>query len=647
MEGVKFYSPGDLATGYLLKQAEEIIVRYKLNSLKNINMALELFNCTLYLDNKVHYQNWTEEYIFSLEEKCKLIKKDISCYFGDIKEENIENYVKEINFNFVEDFLTLFCKYKLYNRISEEMFNRLLDKNYLSIRQVCYYQKLVYCYETVIKNAFLKDPLNAELLFNQFVIDNSNTLSKKLYFPKSLTKSEVNLLIDSYIDSDKANFNYLRLIVNNHNTREFFVSDQLKWKAKKRTDEQEKMYFKDNSGMEFGYEIIFQKDLPEPVIAKSNGRESSITFNKTWLESNLDHATILQNFIWFFNYIDSNGRITFVSLSSEISAFENVLGLKSNRDYPKGIKFQSKEILSNLMTVAYYMLLKAKNINLEKVMEWFFTDYLYQEFKVAEYYAVLPTEGTTYKEKCRDILPEMEYVLSQFKSYVEYGYINHDLLGISSTGFLYEQIPSLFEKKYVYPKEVLNVPFFYLFSDQSGLGYIDSEKNSDTFFELMVKNDINYSEFNKHQQLEIDVLCKHEYLKVDEKGLINWTNEKRIKVLYELYYSEVISYYRMHPQIRDEIDLMVQEDLIIFNSALFSKPEQDYFNYYLNNSKFQNGPQLRNRYAHGTLGSRPNIDEDTHKQNYFVIIKLFVLIVLKINEDLCLYDLMKQMEQSE
>ncbi len=64
------------------------------------------------------------------------------------------------------------------------------------------------------------------------------------------------------------------------------------------------------------------------------------------------------------------------------------------------------------------------------------------------------------KKKCRDILPEMEFILSQFKSYVEYGYINHDLLGISSSGFLYEQIPSLIGKKYVYPNEILNVPFF-------------------------------------------------------------------------------------------------------------------------------------------------------------------------------------------
>ncbi|MBS4218325.1 hypothetical protein KHA96_08375 [Bacillus sp. FJAT-49711] len=645
---VKFYSPEDLATGHLLKKAEVIIDSYESKVIEDINVALELFNCTLYLDNKVYFQDWTEKYKIHLNEKCKRIKKDLSCYFAEFNVKNIEKNVKDIHWNYIEDFLMLFCRYKLYNRIGEEVFNRLLEKNILSIQQVCHYQYLVDYYETVVKEALLNNPINAELFFEKFVVDKGNAISKKLYFPKSLTKVEVNNLIDSYIDTEENNLNYLRLIVSNHNTKELSVSDELKWKAKKRSEEQEKMYFKGNSGMAFGYEIVFQKDLSEPVIAKLEGMESSITFDKTWLEDNLDYATIMQNFIWIFGFIDGDGRITFVSHPSEISAFEGVLGLKSKNDYPKGAAFQAKGILAKLMTVAYYMFLKEQDINLEKVIEWFFTIYLNQEFKVENYYAVLPSEGTSYREKCRDILPEMEYILSQFKSYVEYSFINHELLEVSSSGLLYEQIPSLIKKKYVYSKEVLNGAFYYLFSDQSGLGYLGKpEKDSRNFFELMIKNNITYSEFHKHQQLRLDHLCELGYIKIDTQGLISWINERRIKVLYELYYNEVISYYRRHPQIRDELDLMDHEGLIYFSSSLFSKPEQDYFNYYLNNSRFQNGPKLRNRYAHGTLGSRPNIDEATHQDNYLVILKLFILIVLKVNEDFCLYDMIKQNEQSE
>ncbi|UJL46346.1 hypothetical protein KFZ58_18695 [Virgibacillus sp. NKC19-16] len=648
MEGVKFFGPEDLAAGSFLKKAEKIIYSYESKAIEDINVAIELFNCTLYLDNKVYFSEWAEEYRLHLKEKCKQIKKDLSIYFTKITELNIEENVTEIHWNYIEDFLTLFCRYKLYNRIGEDVFNRLIEKIIVSIHEVCLFQDLVDYYDEAVKSALINSPENAELFLDHFVIDKGNAIAKRLYFPKSLSKYEVNMLIDSYIGTEEANINYLRLIVNNHNTKEFSVSDVLKWKAKKRIEEQERRYFKNNNGIAFEHKIVFQKDLSEPFIAKFDGRESSIIFDKTWLEDNLDYATVLQNFIWIFGFIDSNGRISFVSHPSDISALENVLGLRSKRDYPKGTVFQAKEILADLMIVAYYMFLKEQSVNLENVIEWFFTTYLNQEFKVKNYYAELPSGGTLYREKSRDILPEIEYILSQYKSYVEYGFINHELLGISSSGLPYEQVPSLIDKKYVYPKEVLNVAFYYLFSDQSGLGHLgNTEKDSKTFFELMLKKDIYYSDFYYHQQLRLNHLRELGYIKLDKHELISWTNEKRIKVLYELYYSETISYYRMHPQIRDEIDLMNQEGLIYFNSSLFSKPEQDYFNYYLNNSRFQNGPRLRNRYAHGTLGSRPNIDEATHKENYLVIMKLFVLIVLKINEDFCLNDMIMQVQQSE
>ncbi|UTW70220.1 hypothetical protein KHA80_06275 [Anaerobacillus sp. HL2] len=58
------------------------------------------------------------------------------------------------------------------------------------------------------------------------------------------------------------------------------------------------------------------------------------------------------------------------------------MGLKSKKDYPKGAAFQAKEMIAKLMTTAYYMFPKQHKINLEKVIEWFFTIYLNKEFKV-------------------------------------------------------------------------------------------------------------------------------------------------------------------------------------------------------------------------------------------------------------------------
>ena len=77
---------------------------------------------------------------------------------------------------------------------------------------------------------------------------------------------------------------------------------------------------------------------------------------------------------------------------------------------------------------------------------------------------------------------------------------------------------------------------------------------------------------------------------------------------------------------------MALENIILFGSSLFSKPEQAYFNYSLNKREFTNGLDLRNSYLHGT---QANPDE-THKHEYayFTYMKLLVLTMLKIDDDL-------------
>jgi hypothetical protein len=74
---------------------------------------------------------------------------------------------------------------------------------------------------------------------------------------------------------------------------------------------------------------------------------------------------------------------------------------------------------------------------------------------------------------------------------------------------------------------------------------------------------------------------------------------------------------------RKEVDNLVNKGLLKSESSLFSKPEQDY---------------LRNMYGHGT---QPLGDENIHYSNYIRFLKLFILIILKINDKLCVKDDLK------
>ena len=69
--------------------------------------------------------------------------------------------------------------------------------------------------------------------------------------------------------------------------------------------------------------------------------------------------------------------------------------------------------------------------------------------------------------------------------------------------------------------------------------------------------------------------------------------------------------------------------MINFGATLLSKPEQDYFNYIFNNSEHGNALGLRNKYAHG---NQPN-DEEKIKKDYYTILRMLILIVMKINDE--------------
>lgn len=78
--------------------------------------------------------------------------------------------------------------------------------------------------------------------------------------------------------------------------------------------------------------------------------------------------------------------------------------------------------------------------------------------------------------------------------------------------------------------------------------------------------------------------------------------------------------------------------MFTFGETLFSKPEQEYLNYMLNNSEFSNGQALRNRYLHGT---NP-IDDETNQKDYYQILKIFIFTIIKINEEFCFVDDLKK-----
>jgi hypothetical protein len=172
------------------------------------------------------------------------------------------------------------------------------------------------------------------------------------------------------------------------------------------------------------------------------------------------------------------------------------------------------------------------------------------------------------------------------------------------------------------------------FSDQTLLANVApfKEKNYHTFFDLLENEKVKFSNYEDYQKTQLTYLINNNLISIDSNDFIQRTNPARVLILKDLYDNEVGPYYYYSSDFQQEAQRMKIENIITFESTLFSKPEQAYFNYFLNKSEFTNGLNLRNSYLHGT---QANPDEfQKHEYAYFTYLKLLFLAMLKIDDDL-------------
>jgi hypothetical protein len=79
---------------------------------------------------------------------------------------------------------------------------------------------------------------------------------------------------------------------------------------------------------------------------------------------------------------------------------------------------------------------------------------------------------------------------------------------------------------------------------------------------------------------------------------------------------------------------MEDDGILVVKSTLLSEPEINYFNYMLNRKEYRNSLEIRNKYLHGN--QQTNENEQEHMQNYYILLRMFIILVIKINDDFCL-----------
>lgn len=630
---VKYYSTNDLSAGFYLKRIEDIICNFVVEKkIVDINEIIELYNIQQFFHNRIYSIHWTKQQLNDYSEIVSNFSKVIGEFFSGINIDTIESMFDTIYYDYRNDFWKLIEKYKVYDKISVEQFRKIILNKHFILNDVLKCKNIVKKFSGEIITYMEKNPFCAEIILSYYLEKHDRNI-ESLYFPVKLSNEKKTLILDKYIASNSSNINYLKLIFESNSTNNLRLPDRLKLKAKRKYDEEIETLFKEGTGFEYGAKVSFSNKIDEEFkFETDDNRILSVLYSAKWIKENLDYPTLLNNFIYLFGYTDLQFRSLHVSRESQMSIIEKVLGIKGRKEYPTGIAFQQIQMLAQLQMIEYCNELEKYNIFLEDIIEWFFCNYLEEEFNVKGFCFNKSSHTVSYLEKCRNIAAEFDNILKRFKIYCEDGEIDDELLHISTEHIFIKDIPSMLSNKYIYPcgndyQTISNL----LFSDQSIIHYLPKLSNNyNSFYCLLEKENVYYDMFEDYQIPSIDWLIDHNIIKIDNKKRIMPYWEK-IKILNELYQHDVVcfSYMKKYQSIIMELNKM---GLVQFSSSLFSRPEQDYYNYLFNKSEFDNGLDIRNSYTHGTQ----RVDENQNKQDYFIFLRIMILIVIKINEEFCL-----------
>ena len=628
---IKFYSKTDMSVGYYLEKVEKVLDDFdEEKESYDINQIIEFYNINCYLDEYLPLEIWPAEQKNAYELRGKVLKKHVGVYFAEINEDNLCDIYSEIDFQYNEDFWLLFERYRVYKRISGRSFEDLLANQQVGIHNVLHCKAIVENYESEIVKYLMDNCKSAELLLREYAEDDKQG-RKKYYFPKKLDESKKVEIISNYIESESANPNYLELIYKSQRTLELPLTDKIKLGATRKYEKKMEEVFQQTTMFKYKTGVSFCESQEEVVKLDINSTDVIVSYSREWIDENQEYATLLNNFIYLFEYTDMQFRIQHVRKISQMGVFERMLGVKGKKEYLKGIAFNQLQGLAKLQMLSYVRELKRIGIRIEEVIEWFFHDYLKEEFGISDFYIKMPSVESEFIEKCRTIISETDSILKQFRLYVEDGEIDKELLQISSVHIFFKDVPSLIGNKYIYGKgEEYSLASYYLFSDQSPLDYIAKYGEKNNLPHLLLSENVELEEFITYQRQGIDWLVERDYIGINGEGFLK-LNEVKVIILGELFKNEVLcsSYSDL---LKYQLEELQGRNVIEYEETLFSRPEQDYFNYLLNKSEFSNGLDLRNRYIHGTQSS----DEKVHAEDYYTFLRILILIIIKINEEFCL-----------
>lgn len=634
---IQYYSQHDLSIGWSLQQIEDLLANFDASKfVKDINDVLELYHIKKHIDRDNHLSTWKEDYIDSLKSMVKSFSGIIVRYLRAIPKDALYDYYKSIDWNYIESFWEVVANYNLLNLLDESFFDKVLIREG-DLRMILQQERIVNKFAKYLKSKMMSNSLSAHILLEQYAGRNLSGNDKTYFFPPSLTSADKEQIIVAFLKQGDPNLNYVRLVMQvKDNANEIILAPKTRLLAQDVERQLNEKLFDQANVTHFTYGVEYDRsdNIPPTRIEQ---RENGFMQVHSWKYiEGLNETEKILVFGNLFGLLGEDCLITLVNKDFETDGLEWAL-----MDHGKDAYFMNHSCrLNNNLALAninlYSRVLPAMGDRLESLVKNFYENHFKEDYGYPALQLALPAEDADWVAKCRTIMPELDSVSKQYNLFVEEGDIDPRLFSLGKP-LPTTDVKSLFKNKYYVIKgnslEILE-PMILLFRTAEILHVIDGFDTTriHNFCDFITNCEVPYSVYEEdYRKDKIDKLIVRGYIKIDERGVLRPDNKYAIEILGCLWRNRVVSYWHHSKSVRELLDKWREEDLLEIDDHLLCESERNLFSYYLNNSKYTNGPSIRNQYAHGAIPVGDDVQ--VHAKNYYLLLMLLILLLLKIEDE--------------
>ena len=592
------------------------------------------------LDNNCRLTAWDDDYLNQLKVQVKDYNGIIAKFFKAISVEQIEAIYESIEWGYRQTFWDIIDQFKMFNIISADVLKRIAQENTNDFRTILKCRFIVEKFKGIIRDILLSKSDSAHIIIDKYIARHNSPSDRELFLPSNLTMEDKECIISRYLESDSPNLNYVRLICQNKDEQKnLILSPLVKVKANKLAEKLNDELMNDERTViveqKVGIEFSNIEGI-KPCSFKMDNDIPKYTYSVRFIKQ-CDNVQLIANSCYLFNWMNRHFLLELINKNSEVDVLESIAFDMSKNAYPAFNYFLTKNRISLYQLCGYNDILTGMQTSVEQELKKFYEVHLKDKYNYPSLVLNFPNVTDSWLNKCRVLLPELDSVVKQYNTYVEYDEVDIDIIKYSKPLKVTEGKSLLVNKYFEINKDNIDISrvLHNMFASGAMLNYVEpyKDKHYHCLYDLLSnENTVSYNNYEDHQKHEIDFLVNQNILKKDDNGLLSLFSIEQTIALQSLWEYHACAYWHYNTEGRNALDEMFTKGWVVKNDNLLTTEERKYFSYCLDNSEFTNGLAYRNHYAHGSTPPKDN--ENIHQTAYFTILKLLTILILKIEDDL-------------